>query len=144
MPAAVLGVTKNQRLNHHRHRLRVGQLLADVDKIEILEIDAIDRNDAGSGYQFALYDIAHEFGDIRIEDQNQRLPLINVRLHRADQALRPKCGLEDKPARAPSELLMLPRDRDHRASKRCNARPTAALISSAVIASVCSICGVTT
>ncbi len=92
MAAAVLGVTKNQRLDHHRHRLGVGQLLADVDEIEILEIDAVDRNDAGAGYQLALYDIAHQFGDIRIEDQNQRLALINVRLSSRRPSPRPECG----------------------------------------------------
>ena len=35
VPAAVLGVAEDQRLNHDRNRLGVGQFLADIDKIEI-------------------------------------------------------------------------------------------------------------
>ena len=87
MAATVLGMAKDQRLDYHRHRLGIGQLLADIDEIEILEIDAVDRDDAGPGNQLALYDIAHQFGDIGVKDQNQRLALIGMAFHRADQAL---------------------------------------------------------
>jgi hypothetical protein len=36
MAAPMFGAAENQRLDHHRHRLGVGQLLADVDEIENL------------------------------------------------------------------------------------------------------------
>ena len=35
MPAAMFCVAKDQRFDHHRHRLGVGQLLADVDEVEV-------------------------------------------------------------------------------------------------------------
>jgi hypothetical protein len=44
MAAAVLAMAEDQRLNHHRHRLGVGKLLADVDEIKVTEIDAVDGN----------------------------------------------------------------------------------------------------
>ena len=47
--ATVLAVAKNERLDHHRHRLGVGQFLADVDKIKVPEIDAVDGNNSGAG-----------------------------------------------------------------------------------------------
>ena len=94
MAAPVLGVTEDQRLDHHRHRLRVGQLLADVDEIEIFEIDAVDRNDAAPGNQFALDDIAHELGDIGIEDQNQRLAVVDMRPSSRRPNPRPECELD--------------------------------------------------
>ncbi len=68
MTAAMLGMTKNQRFDHHGHGLGVGKLLADIDEIEIFEIDTVDRDNACSRDQFALDDITHEFGDIGIED----------------------------------------------------------------------------
>ena len=49
MPATMLAVAKNQRLDHHRHGLGVGQLLADVDEIKVPEIDAVDGNNSGAG-----------------------------------------------------------------------------------------------
>src|SRR5262249_35571515 len=45
----VLAMAKNQRLDHHRYRLGVGQLLADVDEIKVPEIDAVDGNYSSAG-----------------------------------------------------------------------------------------------
>jgi hypothetical protein len=49
VPTTMLAVAEDQRLNHHRHRLSVGKLLADVDEIKITEIDAVDGNNPGAG-----------------------------------------------------------------------------------------------
>src|SRR5262249_28556772 len=68
--ATVLAMAKNQRLDHHRHRLGIGQLLADVDEIKVPEIDAVDGNNSGAGQQLPFDNIAHQLGNIRIEDQH--------------------------------------------------------------------------
>lgn len=59
MSSSMLGMTEDQRLDHHRYRLRVGKLLADVDKIEIFEINAIDRDNAGTRNELTLDNVAH-------------------------------------------------------------------------------------
>src|SRR3990172_6125860 len=67
MPAAMFGVAKDQRFDHHRNRLGIGPLLTDIDEIKVFQIDAVDGNDSGAGDQLALDDVAHEFGDVRVE-----------------------------------------------------------------------------
>ena len=88
MAAAMFGVAKNQRLDHHRHRLGVRQLLADVDEIEIFEINAVNGNNSRAGYELAFNDVTHQLGDVGVENQNQRLAVIDMAFHRANQAFR--------------------------------------------------------
>src|SRR5574342_1326903 len=86
--AARFRVAENERLDHHWHRARVRQLFPDVDKIEIFEVDAIDRNDPGARQQLSLQNIADELGDIRVEDQDQRLSVFYVAFHSLGNSLR--------------------------------------------------------
>ena len=39
-------MTEDQRFDHHWDRLGIGKLLANVNKIEIPEVDPINGNDA--------------------------------------------------------------------------------------------------
>src|SRR2546427_10724475 len=68
-PAPFL-VSKNQGFDYDRDGLGIGKLFADVDKIEILEIDSVARDHPRPGQKLLLDNIAHELGDIRIEHQN--------------------------------------------------------------------------
>src|SRR5262245_96014 len=47
--ATMLAVAKNQRLDNHRHRLGIVQLLSDVDEIKVPKIYAVDGNYSGTG-----------------------------------------------------------------------------------------------
>jgi len=49
MATTMLAVAEDQRLDHHRHRLSIRQLLADVYEIKIPEINAIDGDNPGAG-----------------------------------------------------------------------------------------------
>jgi hypothetical protein len=44
---ALLCVAEDQGLDHNRHRLRIRQLLSDIDKVEVFKIDTIDRDNPG-------------------------------------------------------------------------------------------------
>src|SRR5262249_19750455 len=86
--ATMLAVAKNQRLDHHRHRLGIGQFLADVHKVKVPEIDAVDGNYSGTWQQLAFDNIAHQLGNIRIEDQHQGLALVHMFFHGVHQSFR--------------------------------------------------------
>src|SRR5918993_977865 len=88
MTASLLAMAKNQRLDHNRDSLCIGQFLTDIDEIEIFEVDAVDRNDACSGYELAFDDVSHQFSDVRVKDQHHWLSLVNVLLHGADKSFR--------------------------------------------------------
>src|SRR5215470_3121521 len=96
MAAPRLRMAENERLDHDRHRARIRQLLADIDEVEILEIDAVDRDDPRARQELALQNVADE------------LRVVGVILHRVGHALR---EIADQRIRWPELPVKRERDR---------------------------------
>src|SRR5882672_4955865 len=62
---------KHQRFDHHRHGARGREQLADVDKVEFLEDDPVDRHDrVGKAVFFPTVD-ADQAPDVAVPDQDE-------------------------------------------------------------------------
>ena len=63
---------KHQRLDHHRHGARGLEQRADVDEVELLEDDAVDRDDRVRQPQLLAAVNADQPADVAVADQHQR------------------------------------------------------------------------
>ena len=70
VPPAPFGMPENQRLYDHGNGMGIGQHLANIDKIKILEVNTIDGDNAGTRQKFMFDDIPHQFCNVRIKYQN--------------------------------------------------------------------------
>ena len=64
---------KDQRLDHHRHRAGRRQHGADVDVVELLELEAVDRDDRVVDLHLLAQVNAHQAADVAVAGQHQRM-----------------------------------------------------------------------
>ena len=101
---------KNQRLDDHRHGARRLEHRADVDEVEFLEDDPVDRHDRIWQLRLLLGMDADEPADIAVADENQRQAmgelLVEPACHAAAEIVEPPEGRRSAPAIAERDGLL--------------------------------------
>ena len=64
---------KNQRLDHHRHRARAVQHRADVDVVELLQFEPVDRHDRIGDLHLLAQVNADQAADVAVAGQHERM-----------------------------------------------------------------------
>src|SRR4051812_33328344 len=67
---------EHERLDHHRHSARGLEQGADVDEVEFLELDAVDRHDGARDAQLLPAVDADQAADVAVADEDERVPAL--------------------------------------------------------------------